>query len=599
LECGEYGKKRRRKKMLESVKEIGDIVLKKEVSHPIESLLEDPNANGNYKNVFCIVFEEKDGEIIYMGLENEEYDSSKKVRYLYRSGPANSYNFSPSAKVTEFKEKTFPIKILKWFEEAPKKLKLSEEDESFLKKVHSQLIENQEDIISEFESLRKEIPRKEGIFITLKFIKDGKIEYIGDKEIFIKALEELVKINEGRKGSNIGVCSICHEEKDVSTGDGVYTFFTIDKPGFIAGGFEEKEAWKNFPICSDCRRSLEKGKEYIETNLTFKMAGISYQLIPKFLLGKEFVKEEIYNILFDTPKLISLRKDTSKRYLGDEEDILMFLSSAEDYLTLNFLFLERKQSAEKILALIEDVFPSRLRRIFNVKEEVDKIFDMNFTFRNLRTFFSKSDPDKREFDLVNYFLEVMDRIFKERPIEKDFIIQFLIKRIRTQFARDEYFPQTVTDAISSFLFLLKLNLINVEVMDMEERLFDPVFKKFSPSFDHPVKRGLFLLGALTQMLLNTQYSQRGSTPFMKQLKGLKMEEKDFKGLLPKVVNKFQEYDSFDKGKQILAEESSYYLLLSGDNWKLSNDELNFYFTCGMNLYKELIPYIYPSSQAQE
>ena len=126
----------------------------------------------------------------------------------------------------------------------------------------------------------------------------------------------------------------------------------------------------------------------------------------------------------------------------------------------------------------------------------------------------------------------------------------------------------------------------------EERLFDPVFKRFSPTFDHPVKKGLFLLGALTQMLLNIQYSQRESTPFRKQLKSLKMEEKDFKGLLPKVINKLQEYDAFDKGKQKIAEEASYYLLQAGDNWKLSNDELNFYFVCGMNLLPEITSIVY-------
>jgi len=35
---------------------------------------------------------------------------------------------------------------------------------------------------------------------------------------------------------------------------------------------------------------------------------------------------------------------------------------------------------------------------------------------------------------------------------------------------------------------------------------------------------------------------------MKNLKGLKLDEEDFIGLLPKVQNKLEEYDSFDKGK---------------------------------------------------
>ncbi len=581
--------------MLDAVKEIGDIVLGKKISDPLETLLEDPNAEGKYKNVFCLTFEEKEGKYQYKGIEREEYSIDKIVKYLYRSGPKNGANFSPSTKVTEI-DKTLKNKVVGWFKEilSNKNIKLSHEERVFLENLNQEITHNTEEIINKYNELIKEIPKKEGsIFLTLKFRSPQKIEYLGDKEIFKRLLKDLVKIREGKKGITAGICSICLEEKEVSVGDGIYTFFTIDKPGFIAGGFKEKEAWKNFPLCEDCRRSLEKGKEYINKELTFKLGGLSYQLIPKFVIGKEFVKEDVLNTLFETNKLINLRKQEAKKYLTDEEDILNYLSFAEDNLTLNFLFIERRQSAEKILAFIEDVFPSRLRTIFNIKDKIDKLFETDFSFRNLWTFFSKSDPDKREQDLINYFLDIVDRIFKARPIDKNFLMQFIMKRIRTAFVRDEYFPQTVKDAIMSLLFLTYLNLIQMEVKFMdEERLFESVFKKFSPTFDHPLKKGLFLLGALTQMLLNVQYAQRGNDPFKKQLKSLKMEEKDFKGLLPKVVNKLQEYDSFDKGKQKIAEEASYYLLQAGDNWKLSNDELNFYFVCGMNLLPEITSIVY-------
>jgi len=581
--------------MLDAVREIGDIILKKYSLDSIEILLEDPNSRGNYKNIFCITFEEREGKLIYIGIEREEYDSSKKAKYLYRSGPKNGSNFSPSAKVTKI-NKTFDGKILDWFKNvlSQKALNLTLKEKDFLKQLYEELSSNAKEIKEEFNRLIKEIPKKEGkIFLTLKFRSDNSVEYLGDKELFLEIFMKLLQIKEGKKITSKGQCSICLEEKEVTVGDGIYTFFTIDKPGYITGGFREKEAWKNFPICESCRRSLEKGKEYIERELTFKMAGISYQLIPKFIIGREFVKEDILDVLFDSPKLLSIKNSTSKRYLGDEEDILEYLSQVEDYLTLNFLFIDRKQSAEKILALIDDVLPSRLRNIFMAKEKVDKIFDeKEFTMKNLWTFFSKSDPDKREFDLLNYFLDIVDRIFKAKTIDKSFLFQLFMRKIRTQFARDEYFEEVVEDAIKSILFLINLNLIDMEVRNMEERLFDPFFKKFYPAFEHPLKKGLFLLGALTKALINVQFSKRESDPFRKQLKGLRMEEKDFKGLLPKVINKLQEYEAFDKGKQKLAEEISYYLLISGDKWLFSNDELNFYFVCGMNLYDEIASYIY-------
>lgn len=78
-----------------------------------------------------------------------------------------------------------------------------------------------------------------------------------------------------------------------------------------------------------------------------------------------------------------------------------------------------------------------------------------------------------------------------------------------------------------------------------------------------------------------------------------MDERDFLGLLPRVQNKLQEYDSFDLGKQKLAREAAHYLLEAGNNWKMSTDEMNFYFAAGMNLLPEVIPFIYPEKSGEE
>lgn len=114
----------------------------------------------------------------------------------------------------------------------------------------------------------------------------------------------------------------------------------------------------------------------------------------------------------------------------------------------------------------------------------------------------------------------------------------------------------------------------------------------------PLKRGLFLLGVLTELLLRVQYQNLGNDPFRKTLKGLKMQEKDFKGLLPKVQNKLSEYESYDKGKQAIAKEVSKYLLATGDDWNMSIDEMNFYFAAGMNLADEITKIVYPEKEEE-
>ncbi|HPZ39974.1 MAG: TIGR02556 family CRISPR-associated protein [Atribacterota bacterium] len=587
--------------MIEAVKEIGEIIIQKEKKDLMEIMVEDPNISGKYTQVVIIILEKRDNQVLFGEVDIEEYDSSKKMKYLYRSGAANGPDFSPTAKLTE-PQKTFTNKILGWANRVLQRNLdlLSPEEKEFIQSLKRELETSKYLITEQIQKIREEIPRKEGIFITLK-LRDGNEEYyVGDIPLFRKIFISWIQADNEKRGKQFATCSICNQKKNVILGDGVYSFFTIDKPGFITGGFREEEAWKNFPICIDCKQALEEGKKYLETNLTFNFAGLRYQLIPKFIVGKENVAQDVLDLFTDSPKLLSLKKESQDRFLGDEEEILFLLSQTQDNLTLNFLFLLKQQSAERILAFIEDVFPSRLRKIFGIKDEVDHTFQRSFTFRTIRNFFSKSDPAKRNNDLDAYFLDLVDRVFKGRPVDYNFILRFLMNKIRSNFVNDQYFGPTTIDGVMVVNFLERMELIKMEVIAMDERLFDPLFKKYGSTFETPLKRGLFLLGSLTQLLLRVQYSKRESTPpFLKNLKGLRMDERDFLGLLPRVQNKLQEYDSFDLGKQKLAREAAHYLLEAGNNWKMSTDEMNFYFAAGMNLLPEVIPFIYPEKSGEE
>ena len=120
-----------------------------------------------------------------------------------------------------------------------------------------------------------------------------------------------------------------------------------------------------------------------------------------------------------------------------------------------------------------------------------------------------------------------------------------------------------------------------------EGKFARLFETYGGQLESPEKQAVFLLGALTQMLLDIQQQQRGSKPFLKQLMGLKMDQRAIKGLLPKVIGKLEEYESYYGGHRQLAEEISRLFLSSSPRWKLSVDELNFYFACGMNLTSQV------------
>lgn len=331
----------------------------------------------------------------------------------------------------------------------------------------------------------------------------------------------------------------------------------------------------------------------MEQNLSFNFYGLNYLLIPDFLIGTIEQNSEIIEMLVDSRRNVSLKE--KRRITNDEQEILDELKQQQDILTITLLFIKKEQSAERILLTIEDIYPSRLRVIFDAKNFVDRTFDNNFTFGNIRTFFRQSSAGKRTNDLDNYFLTIIDSVFKNQPLNTGLMFNFFMQTIRHEFIQERDFKERVTDALMTILFLSELNLLTLqEVKDMAEGIFEPVFSRYPGLFGSEAKRGVFLLGALTQLLLNKQARERGGAPpFRKHLKSLKMNEADFRALLPKVQNKLEEYESFDKGKRQIAAEVARYLLAAGDNWHIPVNELNFYFACGMNLAEEIADIVYP------
>lgn len=586
--------------MLDAIKEIGDIITERG-KNSLDILIQNPNLTGTYNHIITIELSEKDNAIYFCKVGLEEFELGKIEKYLYHKGTSGGADITPTSKITE-PEKTFKNKLKGWFK-VIERINIGEDELKFLKAIKDSIEENEssinEGIVEKFH-LIKDKSKKENAILTLKI--DDK--YIGDIKIFRRLLEDIIFEKDKEVSTNQKHCSVCGIEQDLVFGNvNIFKFYTIDKPGFIAGGFDKSTAWKNFPVCVKCKLALEEGKKFLHDNRFSLCKGISYYLIPKFIIGKKFVHDAVIEILLDTHKRLSLKERVKKRITADENEILDILSQEKDYLSFNFLFLkgvlDGQRDAEKIELLIEDVLPSRIRKIFEAKGKVDEIIKKEkegFNFGTIRYFFAKSDEGKRDFDLSKYFFEIIDKVFKGKEINFTFLTSFFMKKIRREFLVDGYFHPSVRFSLMNTLFFEALGLISFrkEVnMFMEESMFDSFFQRFGKTFDSPLKRGLFLLGVLTEMLLRKQSVNREAKPFMKQLKGLKMDERDIKGLLPKVQNKLEEYHSFDTGKRMIAKEASKYLLLAGDDWKMSIDEINFYFATGMNLADEVAEIVYP------
>ncbi len=600
--------------MIEAIKEIGEYSLEKSgrrLEYPTDIVIEDPDSNGTYKHILGIRVNKNEKGFEYAGIELEEYSKSKIKQYLYKQDAARGTDFTPTGRVTEI-DKTFKNKILLWFTNITKENQIVfiDDEIEFLKGLNYCLKSNTDAILSDLKIKYNTLDKKDRSIITLLIYSPDK-KYIGDFPVFRRILLENTSNGYYQKygkesKSTSRVCSVCRKKSEEVFGFvGTYEFYTVDKPGFVSGGFDQSLAWKNYPVCLNCALTLEEGKKYIFENSKFRFYGFDYYVIPKLLNQNK--RDDIFRILEDfkgkDPKF-------EKKYIrlldANEEEILSKLAEKENFFNNNLLIYQKDNSAFRILLYIEDILPSRLRTLFQAKEKVDKqsIFKdyilkddrtMEFNFGNIFSFFPKS----KEQDLSSYFLEITNKIFTNKKIDYSFLMWGIIKKIRREF-QDETKP-TKYLTLKGFQLLIYLNelelldnfnggknmneksitnLLQGTNLQLEEKV-NILFKEFPDFFNKDSKKAIFLEGVLTQYLLNIQYNDRKATPFRVKLQGLKLDEKHIKKLLPEIQNKLEEYGkNYYKNLEFLIGK---YMVQSGEGWKMSNDEISFYFVLGMNL----------------
>ncbi len=569
--------------MLTALKNLGIYAVQNNV--PLEQLVAtDPKKQ--YKVLF-VAIDSNSSPPNNWKIELEDFDDSKKLNlYVFERGSASGNIPSHFAQITEI-EKTFQKKIYNWFKQFFQETKNDQ-----AKVVLEILDQSKKQIIEQLKIELGKFNKKDTIFLSVKI--DGK--YLGEFGDIVNYLSK------DDRAYFDGICSICGQKTEVNARSDAFQFDSFDKPGFITGGF--KDDWKCFPVCKNCKDDLVKGKKFIEKYTNYRFYGLRYYVIPKFLIGLGSYQDEVLEFFWNYAKRdIKLKDKIINKITNDENEILEILSQNNDLLSFDILFLRADQAAERILLHIEDVMPSRLQRIFKAKFYVeDKFSNENFSpkfnFGCIRTFFWKTDPNKRDPDLDKFFLQIVDSVFKGREIDLYFLLTFFMNTLRTRFlkldeAKDtvknqKEFSYAITDAMMTICFLENLNLIQYKGGEfMEKSIFDSLYEKYFKSLNNYAKRAIFLLGGLTDSLLYEQERARSSKPFYKKLKSLKMDERDFRGLLPEIQNKFEEYNAFEPTRKIIAEEIARCFLLAGDNWNMPNEEMNFYFSCGMNLSREI------------
>ncbi|MDI6702065.1 MULTISPECIES: type I-B CRISPR-associated protein Cas8b/Csh1 [Methanothermobacter] len=601
--------------MLTSVRDLGKYLRIYENISAERAFIEANKLSG-IKHVICAVFIKENHKLKYEGIHLEQFTAQKVDKYLYRQFRHRLWDTVPTSRVQT------PDKLIdrlkKWFITYAGKKNNFWGDE-LIKKLNDVVIDKNgdlsEDIKQDIVSILEEIPKREinNTLFTVK-IREGEAEkYPGDIEIFKKIFrEESLKKFYERKfdkeiiSKGVGTCYLCGESKEVYGFASPFSVYTVMKKGF-ASNFVQENSWKQLPLCEDCGINLEIGKEFINNYLSKSFFEYNFYVIPYYVVG------DINDVLIEEIK-DDERRLKSRSLLSLEDDILDILKENKDFLVFIFVFYKRGQGDNfDIHKYVEDVPPSWIKALFEAFYGVEKsifeeeqlkmilgdkwsgdLIDGSWDGKSrgdmtlgglIKTFFKDHD---------NFFLDTVGNILAQRSLNRGLIVSFFIKQIRTEHVNDRDFGEKLLCLKSLYLleFLNRLDLLGVNNMDklrhssgeVENTVvgkIDSFFKEFENVFDTPEKRAVFLQGVLTKFLLDVQYAQRKSTPFRSKLKGLKLDRRDIRRLLPEVTEKLREYRV---AYPLLEEEVSKYLIeTENSGWKLSKDDISYYFALGINL----------------
>jgi CRISPR-associated protein Csh1 len=591
------GLKSKEIEMIEALYQIG---MAQEKSDFLEEYIDELDPK-KYKQVFKIIFNIDDiNNIEYKGIEREDFDPGKKMKYCYKEVKGNNCSYFPTAPITTIEKTLRKIansinKFLLDFTQ-----RLSDDDKKILKSLFSEKI--QESIIQDFS--KNNDSQTKGCFLTVAFEKAACSLYVGDTPFFRKAFDQndasstfkdfYNKYNIESRAQN-KICYICRKKADEVWGFvNTYNFYTVDKESFVSGGFKQENAWRNYPVCPECAQILNRGKKYVEKNLTYKFCGLTYFLIPELIIYDENTLKQLLKTMTKYQNFSVETADSTEKV---EERILRDLAECSNYVNFNFLFYEKTNSAFRILLNLQEIAPSRLKFLIDKKDETDnfpykfRIFDvlkeekgkikeietMRFSFQFIREFFS--------MDFTKDFLEIMNHIFCNNKISATLLFSRFMSKITTDFTNNKYFG---IQTLKAYKILQYINA--VEQLDKRSRKMSKIPSKFedffkeNPMIDSCEKRALFLEGVLAQKLLNIQFRERNASPFRSRLNGLKIDEKIARKIFPEIINKLEEYGkNYYKG---IEEEISLNFLKS-DFSSYTIAEMSFYFTLGMTLAKHI------------
>ncbi len=532
--------------------------------------------------VLVVEMKNTGGGLIVENIYTSKYSKEDVYfKYFFRqppssNGPASSLSFKFPGKPSALRQRLKILNLLGYFVDI----------EQVAKAIESKI----KDLV-DTGSLGKNVP------MLVVFKIDGK--WPAENESLKKAFTKNFLDNLGKRGKRPvwkvdGVCHGCGKETTVYGGVGnLLKFYTVDKHGY-APEINPRVAWKQYALCEECIFDLERGKRAIDDFLTWNFYGKDFWLLPVTIGDLRKVIDR-----FRTFHQRISGKTHTEGYEALEDRLLDEASRQHQVYSYHFVFTRKENQAFQIILHIEEVLPSLLREYVAIKRETedkfkDSIFEAIplkdrikfnfFTSNNLRA--TSQKPGFQDTD----FYMLVDKVFRRAPVDERYLVKKAMLRISSDMQEDSEktgrIPLwSILETLLSLEFLLKWGILKRKTGGniMGNSPYGEFFDKHDGFFNHPAKRGLVLLGVLVQNFLNYQYKERGSTPFIKVLKNLRLNQEDVKKVYVALQNKMNEYGiGHWWGK--LREFVGLSFIEAGDNWPLSPEEVGFYIAIGMALH---------------
>lgn len=251
----------------------------------------------------------------------------------------------------------------------------------------------------------------------------------------------------------------------------VFSFATFDKPGFLPGASKSGDASstlrKVWPLCRSCYGMLSRGRSYLDENYVRGdiLPGLNLFVVP------EFVASESQFSHVDKKAQLFL-----KNGIRMEERLFQYLAKQGDSLVFHFLVWEKNKAQELVHLLIEDVPPTRLKRLeskwreaagafpFPSKDEqmIDQRTSLDFAFKSLLRFFlssSKNDGEKKW--LKNKALAVWGKLLGGKCVDVSEVKSLAVSRFSACFADEKwmkYAGLNMIDMARVVDFLIRTNV---------------------------------------------------------------------------------------------------------------------------------------------